>query len=262
MGNGTLEGKVAIVTGGSRGIGRAIAEAMLDEGARVAISGTTPEKGEQTLKEIDAGSRAMFVRADARVRADQEQLVAETVDHFGSVDILVNNAGGSSGFALIADLGEDAWQEAADWVLNSAFWATRVALPHMVASNWGRIINISSLEAKTAQTPMASHYTAFKAALNAFSRCVATEYAAAGITSNAICPGAVETDLMLVTGAKSAAAAGISYEAFKDSYAQQALTKKLNTVEEVAAVAILLASPAGAGITGTTINVDGGTSPW
>jgi 3-hydroxybutyrate dehydrogenase len=262
MGNGTLQGKVAIVSGGSRGIGRAIAEAMLAEGARVAISGTTPEKGEQALKEIDAGDRAMFVRADARVQADQERLVDETAARFGRVDILVNNAGGSSGFALIAELGDDAWQEAADWVLNSAFWATRKALPLMAASGWGRIINISSLEAKTAQTPMASHYTAFKAALNAFSRCVAAEYAAAGITSNAICPGAVETDLMLITGAKNAEAAGISYDAFKDGYAQQSLTKKLNTVEEVAAVAMLLASPAGAGITGATINVDGGTSPW
>lgn len=257
-----LEGKVAVVTGGSRGIGRAIAEAMLDAGATVAISGSTEEKGQRALEEMAAGERAAFFRADARVQTDQEALVVDAASRFGGVDILVNNAGGSSGFALVADLADDAWQEAADWVLNSAFWATRKALPHMVSAGWGRIINISSLEAKTAQTPMASHYTAFKAALNGFSRCVAAEYASAGITSNSICPGAVETDLMTVTGAKSAEAAGMSYEAFKDAYAQQSLTKRLNTVEEVAAVALLLASPAGAGITGATINVDGGTSPW
>ena len=257
-----LDGKVAIVTGGSRGIGRAIAEAMLDEGASVVISGTTEEKGRRALEEMAAGDRMAFVRADARVRSEQEALVDEAARRYGGVDVLVNNAGGSSGFALVADMADESWQEAADWVLNSAFWATRRALPHMVGAGWGRVIHISSLEAKTAQTPMASHYTAYKAALNAFSRCVAAEYANAGITSNAICPGAVETDLMLVTGAKSAEAAGMSYEAFKDEYAQQALTKQLNTVEEVAAVALLLASPAGAGITGTAINVDGGTSPW
>jgi len=261
MGN-QLGGKVAVVTGGSRGIGRAIAEAMLHEGACVMISGSTEAKGSRALEEIGAGDRVAFTRADARRRDDQEALVDATVERFGAVDVLVNNAGGSSGFALVADLSDAAWQEAADWVLNSAFWATRRALPHMVGAGWGRVIHISSLEAKTAQTPMAAHYTAFKAAMNAFSRCVATEYATAGVTSNAICPGAVETDLMTVTGAQNAEASGMSYEAFKQAYAQQALTKQLNTVEEVAAVAVLLASPAGAGITGTTINVDGGTSPW
>jgi 3-hydroxybutyrate dehydrogenase len=261
MGN-QLENKVALVTGGSRGIGRAIAEAMLAEGARVMISGSTEAKGAQALEEMGAGDRAAFTCADARVRGQQEALVDATVARFGAVDVLVNNAGGSSGFALVADLSDDAWQEAADWVLNSAFWATRRALPHMVRAGWGRVIHISSLEAKTAQTPMAAHYTAFKAAMNAFSRCVAAEYAAAGVTSNAICPGAVETDLMTVTGAENAAASGIGYDEFKRAYAEQALTKELNTVEEVAAVALLLASPAGRGITGTTINVDGGTSPW
>jgi len=260
--SGPVSGKVAVVTGASRGIGRAIADALVSAGASVMISGTSLDKGKQALEEMAAGDRAAFRRADARVQADQEALIDAAAEQFGGVDILVNNAGGSSGFALVADLADDAWQEAANWVFNSAFWATRRALPHMVRSGWGRVVNISSLEAKTAQTPMASHYSSFKAALNAFSRCVAAEYATAGITSNAICPGAVETDLMLVTGASNAAAAGISYEAFKDAYAQQALTKQLNTVEQVAALAMLLVSPAGGGITGTAINVDGGTSPW
>jgi len=257
-----LKGKAAVVTGGSRGIGRGIAEALLGAGAAVMISGTNAEKGRRALDEIDAGDRVLFHQADARRRADTEALIDAATAAFGSVDILVNNAGGSSRFALVADLSDEAWQEAGDWILNSAFWATRRALPSMVASGWGRIINISSLESKTMQTPMAAHYATFKHALNGFSRCVAVEYASAGITSNAICPGAVETDLMLTTGADNAAASGLTYEQFRDAYAQQALTKKLNTVEEVAAVALLLASPAGAGITGTTINVDGGTAPY
>jgi NAD(P)-dependent dehydrogenase (short-subunit alcohol dehydrogenase family) len=256
-----LKGKAAVVTGGSRGIGRGIAQALLGAGANVAISGTNTDKGHQALEEIDAGDALMFCLADARKQDENEALIDAASARYGGVDILVNNAGGSSGFALIGELSDAAWGEAADWILNSAFWTTRRALPHMVRSGWGRIINISSLEAKTMQTPMAAHYATFKLALNGFTRCVAVEYAAAGITANAICPGAVETDLMRSAGAANADATGLSYEQFIESYAQQSLTKRLNTVEEIAAVALLLASPAGAGITGTTINVDGGTSP-
>ena len=262
MGNIDLEGKSAVVTGGSRGIGRAIAEALVDAGARVTISGTDPAKGARTIEEMNAGDAVVFYRADARRQADTEALIDDAIARNGAVDILVNNAGGSSRFALIAELSDEAWSEAGDWILNSAFWATRRALPSMISAGWGRVINISSLESKTMQTPMAAHYATFKHALNGFTRCVAVEYATAGITANAICPGAVETDLMITTGAKNAEAAGITYEQFLDDYAQQSLTKKLNTVHEVAAVAMLLASPAGAGITGTTINVDGGTAPY
>jgi 3-hydroxybutyrate dehydrogenase len=262
MGNAVLKGKSAVVTGGSRGIGRAIVEVFVGAGANVTISGTDPDKGARALQELDAGNAVTFYRADARRQDDTETLIDAAIATYGGVDILVNNAGGSSRFALVADLSDDAWSEAGDWILNSAFWATRRVLPSMVSSGWGRIISISSVESKTMQTPMAAHYATFKHALNGLMRCVAVEYAAAGITANAICPGAVETDLMLTTGADNAAAAGITYEQFRDSYAQQSLTKRLNTVDEVAAVALLLASPAGAGITGTTINVDGGTAPY
>ena len=256
-----LKGKCAVVTGGSRGIGRGVAEALLGAGANVVISGTNPSKGRQTLEEIDAGDALVFKQADARSQADNEGLVAEAARIFGGVDILVNNAGGSSGFALVSELTDHAWQEAADWILNSAFWATRAALPYMVSNGWGRVIAISSVESKTMQTPMAAHYATFKLALNGLMRCVACEYGPVGITANSICPGVVETDLTRTTGADNAAANGISYDEFIDNYAQQTLTKKINTVEEVAAVALLLASPAGAGITGTTINVDAGTAP-
>jgi NAD(P)-dependent dehydrogenase (short-subunit alcohol dehydrogenase family) len=255
-----LEDRTAVVTGGSRGIGRRIAERLLEEGARVVISGKSEEKGRRALEEMAAGDRAVFMSADARSQADTERLIDFAVETFGGVQILVNNAGGSSGFALVADLSDEAWQEAADWNLNSAFWAIRRSLPHMVAAGWGRIINISSLESKGHITPTASHYGTFKVALNWLTRAVAIEYGTSGITANSICPGAVETDLMQVTGAENAAGQGLTYEQFLDIYAQQSLTKKLNTVDEVAAVAMLLASSAGAGITGTSINVDGGTS--
>lgn len=257
-----LAGKVAVVTGSTRGIGRAIAERFLNQGASVVISGRSQDKGEQALKEIDAADRAHFIPSDAQVQEMVEGLVDRSIEHFGRVDILVNNAGGSDGFALVHRLSDEAWRRAMDWTLNSTFWATRRALPGMIERGWGRIICISSVEGKRASQPAISHYVTSKHAVNGFVKAVAVEYGANGITANAICPGAVETDTMADAGRSAAAAMGISYEQLLQQYASQAMTKKLNTVEEVAGVAGLLASDVGAGITGSLINVDGGTSPW
>jgi 3-hydroxybutyrate dehydrogenase/3-oxoacyl-[acyl-carrier protein] reductase len=197
MGN-LLDGKVALVTGGTRGIGRAIAEAFHAEGAAVALSGRSEDKGRAALEEMGGGDRLFFQAGDARRKADVDSLIDATVAAFGPIDILVNNAGGSSGFALAGDLSDEAWQESADWILNSTFWATRRVLNPMKERGFGRIINISSLESKYLKTPMASHYATFKAAVNTFGRAVAVEYGQFGITANAICPGAIETDLMNV----------------------------------------------------------------
>jgi 3-hydroxybutyrate dehydrogenase/3-oxoacyl-[acyl-carrier protein] reductase len=257
-----LDGKVAVVTGSTRGIGRACAEAFHANGAAVVLHGRSEEKGTRALDEMGRGDRLAFVQGDATSQADVERLVDSAVDTFGSVDILVNNAGGSSGFALVAELSDEAWQQAADWILNSTFWATRRALRTMAANGWGRIINISSVEGKFIKKPMASHYATYKHAVQGFTKAVAVEYGPLGITSNAICPGAIETDLMRDAGGKNAAASGITYEEFLQGYADETLTKKLNRVEEVAAVAVLLASDAGAGITGAALNVDGGSSPY
>lgn len=254
--------RVALVTGGSRGIGRAVAEALVAEGARVVITGRDPEKGALAVKEMGGGDNIRFVAGDARVREDVEGWVDAAVAAFGPVDILVNNAGGSSGFALLEDLSDDAWQEANSWILNSAFWASRRVLKPMREQGWGRIIGISSVEGKSHGQPTAGHYTVFKHALNAFAKATAVEYSRYGVTSNVICPGAVETDLMKVTGRSAAEASGLTYDEFLGAYAEKTLTKKLNTVEEVAAVAMLLVSSAGAGITGAAINVDGGTMPY
>jgi 3-hydroxybutyrate dehydrogenase/3-oxoacyl-[acyl-carrier protein] reductase len=132
----------------------------------------------------------------------------------------------------------------------------------MLASQWGRVIAISSVEGKQATKSMVSHYITNKHAINGFVKAVAFEYGTNGITSNAICPGAIETDIMKVAGRDAAAAAGMSYEDFLDAYAADSMIKRLNTCEEVAAMAVLLASDAGAGITGALLNVDGGSSSW
>ena len=265
-----LENKVTVVTAGTRGIGRGIAEAFLLEGAEVVVSGRNAAKGERAIEEMEElaaangvpSGRVLFVQGDATRQADVEGLMDDTVSRFGRVDVLVNNAGGSGQHAPVGLLTDEAWNEAADWILNSTFWATRRVLEGMKERGFGRIINISSTESKLINLPSISNYAVFKAAVNALGRCIAVEYSPYGVTANAICPGAIETDLMKTAGAKTADVLGISYEQFLDNYAQESLTKRLNTVEEVAAVAVLLASPEGIGITGTTINVDGGSSPF
>ena len=255
-----LSGKVAAITGGTRGIGRAIAEAFLSAGARVAINGRNPDKGKRALKEMDAGDKAIFVAGDVQQQADVNEFIKTTIERFGKIDILVNNAGGSSGYAPVAQLSDEAWQEANNWILNSAFWATRAALNDMETRNWGRIINISSVEGRQANKATVSHYITFKHALNGFSKAVAFEYGPAGITSNVISPGGVETDLMRDHGPAAAESMGITYQAFKDSYANEASIKRLNTVEEIGAMALLLASDNGGGINGANMAVDGGTA--
>src|SRR5215217_7756342 len=126
-----LEGKVAAVTGGTRGIGRAIAEAFVREGAKVVINGRSEEKGEQALKEMVGGDSVLFVAGDAKVRADCERVVDSTVNHFGRIDVMVNNAGGSSNHAPVAQLTDEALDDALRWILWSTFWCTRRSLQHM-----------------------------------------------------------------------------------------------------------------------------------
>lgn len=256
------ETRVAAVSGGSRGIGRAIAEALLAEGASVAICGRSAEKGKAALEEMAAGDRGYFVTCDVRQQDEVEGFIDAAARHFGTLDILVNNAGGTDGFARVHELTDQAWNNALAWNLNSTFWATRRALPYMLPGRWGRIIAISSVEGKQATKPALSHYITNKHAINGFVKSVAYEYGPDGITANAICPGAIETDTMREAGGAAAAAAGISYQSFLDRYAQESMIKRLITAEEVAAMAVLLASDAGAGITGALLNVDGGSAPW
>jgi len=257
-----LDKRVAVITGGTRGIGRGIAEAFAAQGAAVVLGGRSAEKGAQALDEMGLGDRATFVPCDVRRREDIDNLIDQAVKRYGSADIMVNNAGGSDRFALVHEMTDEAWQNALDLNLNAVFWGSRRALRYMLERGWGRIINISSVEGKQGNKPAVSHYITNKHAINGLTKAVATEYGTKGITCNAICPGAVETDTMRELGPQAAASAGITYQQFLDNYAEESAIKRLNTVEEVAAMATLLASELGAGITGSLINVDGGTSQW
>jgi 3-hydroxybutyrate dehydrogenase len=145
-------------------------------------------------------------------------------------------------------------------MLNATFWGTRRVLPAMIERGWGRIINISSVEGKLVNKGSIAHYIVNKHAINALTKAVAFENGPLGITANAILPGAVETDLMTITGAQAAESMGMTYAEYIDSYAQEAAIKRINTVEEIAAVAVLLASELGGGITGAEMDVHGGTA--
>jgi 3-hydroxybutyrate dehydrogenase/3-oxoacyl-[acyl-carrier protein] reductase len=258
---GDLTGRVATVTGGTRGIGRGIAEAFLAEGAQVVITGTNPDKGAQALREIDRPDDVHYVRADATVREDCERAIDETIERFGKVDILVNNAGGATNHAPVADLTDEAFDAALKWNLWSTFWSSRKVVKPMIERGWGRIINISSVEGKVGKPGIAIYVTA-KHAINGLTKAMAQELGTTGVTVNALCPGAIETDVMKAEGPGAAEAMGITYEQLIDQFAQEAATKRIMEVEDVAAVAVLLATDAGGGITGSLISIDGGTAPY
>ena len=129
----------------------------------------------------------------------------------------------------------------------------------MLQRQWGRIINVSSVEGSAASKKNVSHYITFKHAMNGFTKAAAFEYGDQGITVNAISPGAVETDLMMAQGPAAAESMGLTYEAFKEGYAQESAIKRLNTVDEVASLALFLVSEPAGGITGAILPVDGGT---
>src|SRR5579859_992375 len=139
-----LDKRVAVITGGTRGIGRGIAEAFAAAGAAVVLSGKSPDKGQRALDEMGIGDRAMFVPCDVRRQEDVNNLVDQAAQRYGSVDIMVNNAGGSDRFALVHEMTDGAWLDALDFNLNAVFYGTRRALRYMLERNWGRIINISS----------------------------------------------------------------------------------------------------------------------
>jgi NAD(P)-dependent dehydrogenase (short-subunit alcohol dehydrogenase family) len=258
---GQLEGRVAVVTAGSRGVGRAIAEAFLDEGASVVLNGRSEAKGRQALDELDAGEAARFVAADVMQRDECERLLDEAIAAYGRVDILVNNAGGAADNAPVAEMSDHCLQVALDWCLWSTFWCMRRALGDMIPRGWGRVINISSLEGKCGK-PITSSYVAAKHAVNGLTKSCAAEVGPLGITVNALCPGSMDTDIMREVGAQIADARGITYDEFLDVFRAEAATQQVTDTADVAAVAVLLASEAGSGITGSLISVDGGTAPY
>jgi NAD(P)-dependent dehydrogenase (short-subunit alcohol dehydrogenase family) len=189
----TLASKVAIVTGGSRGIGLAIAQRFLADGGSVVICGTTERHLDEAQRTLAAGdgARLVAVRADVREPDAADRLVRTAVDRFGGLDILVNNAAVGF-FGPLADISVDDWQRVIDTNLNGVFYCTRAAIPHMRRRGGGWIVNISSLAGKNA-FPGGTAYCASKAALNALSEALMQELRYDGIRVTYVMPGSVRT---------------------------------------------------------------------
>jgi NAD(P)-dependent dehydrogenase (short-subunit alcohol dehydrogenase family) len=258
---GKLDDRVAVVTSSTRGVGRAVANAFLAEGATVLLNGRSEEKGRRALEELDAGERVRFVPADVSSREGCELLLGEALERWGRVDVLVNNAGGTREPSPIAEMSDEVMQMTLEWTFWSTFWCTRLALADMIPRRSGRIINVSSLEGKCGK-PITSAYVAAKHAVNGLTKSCAQEVGPLGITVNALCPGIMVTDIVHEVGVEIAAEQGLSFDEFLGSFSTDAANGRANDVDDVAAIAVLLASEAGAGISGSLISVDGGTAPF
>ena len=257
-----LEGKVVCVTGGTRSIGRAMADAMLAEGAKVVVNGRDETKGQKCVEEMGGGEDVAFFAGDASKQATVEGLIDFTIDRFGQLDVCCLNSGGVQMTAPVAQMTDEEWALEVDWNLNHVFWGMRRALQHMIPRGSGRIIVTSSVEGKMGK-PGIPGYTTCKHAVNGLVKAAALEVGTLGITVNALLPGIIETDIVRETGPDSAVAMGLeSYDAMISEYTKESAIKRPNTVEQVAAVAVMLARDEARNITGCMFPIDGGTMPY
>jgi NAD(P)-dependent dehydrogenase (short-subunit alcohol dehydrogenase family) len=238
-------GRVAIVTGAARGLGRAVAERLHERGASVAVNVRDAERAERVAKEI--GERAFAVPGDIVAPAMPEEIVARTLKQFGRLDILINNA------ALplttrFEGLTAEEWARVLDVNLTAPFLFIKAALPAMKAQGYGRVINISSTAGRMVSTLGGAHYTASKAGLLGLTRAAAKELGVFGITVNAVCPGMIDTELTRETAAPE----------ILERLAQSYPVPRLGTSREVADLICFVASEAAGYITGASLDINGG----
>jgi 3-oxoacyl-[acyl-carrier protein] reductase len=243
----SLRDKVAIVTGGSRGIGRAISLAMARHGAKVAINyRQNSAAAEECAAQLTAmGAEHITVQADVTITSEVERLVDTTISNFGTVSILVNNAGFNRD-NLIVRMSDDDWDQVLNTNLKAAFLCIRAVLRPMMKQRWGRIINISSV-AGVAGNAGQANYAAAKAGLTGLTRAIAREVGSRSITANVIAPGLVITELTEHVG-----------EELIQATLNRAVLPRLGTPEDIAEAVAFLASEDAGYITGQVLMVDGG----
>lgn len=245
----SLEGKVAVVTGASRGIGRAIAIGLAEAGADVAVAARSETDLETLAKEIEVvGRRALVVPTNVTKRDDLQRLIERTAADLGGLHILVNNAGGTRFMAPLLGLRPDGWEKGLALNLDSVFHATQLAAQHMVAAGGGSIIQVSSVAGIMGAQGL-SFYSAAKGGVRLFTQTVAKELAQSGVRVNSIAPGWVATDL--------------NANLHQDEQLSREVTKMIpmgrwGRAEEMVGAVIFLASDAASFVTGTTIVIDGG----
>jgi NAD(P)-dependent dehydrogenase (short-subunit alcohol dehydrogenase family) len=248
MGRPSLEGRVALVTGAGRGMGRAIAVALAEDGASVAVNDVTAEAVVAVAEELRTkGVDAMAVPADVANAEHVRDMVARVANELGPVGILVNNAGLLRP-TRFQDIPEDEWTSVIDVNLKGTFLCSQAVLTHMRDQRWGRIVNLSSTAGKNVSTVGGAHYTAAKAGILGLTRHLANEVAADGITVNAVCPGLIDTDMVRST---------ISADEV-ERYAHSFPIKRLGEAWEVARLIRFLTSDDAGYITGASLDINGG----
>jgi len=243
-----LQGRVAIITGASRGIGKDIALTLARNGAAVVVNGNREDLLRELAAEVqEMGQKCLPAPGDVANPDTAARLAGIAIEHFGRIDILVNNAGINMRTSTLQMKLED-WKRVIDVNLNGTLYCCMAVLPHMIAQQYGRIVNVSSTAAKTPHRNAAPSYGASKAAVNYLTQHLALEMAKHGITVNAVCPGPVET--------------GMTAQ-WTNEYREQVLSRiplgKLGTTQNIADAVLFLASKMSDFITGETININGGT---
>jgi 3-oxoacyl-[acyl-carrier protein] reductase len=243
-----LRGKSALVTGGSRGIGKACSQALAGAGARIGINYRVERPWADLLVQriMDEGGEAFALSADVGVREEAEMMVDEMVDRFGSIDILVNNAGIWKGSA-VEEISDGEWNEMLSVNLTGTFNMIRAAVPHMKAAGGGRIVNISSTAGQRGEA-LHCHYAATKGAVISLTKSLAAELAGDGILTNCVAPGWVETDM--------------TEEALASNDRESILASiplgRVARPEEIAGAVLFLASELASFVNGEILNVNGG----
>ena len=253
-----IKGKVALITGGSRGIGKAAALEMAKEGCHVAITGRDEVALKATAEEIKSyGVKTLTIAADLEKAAEVEKMVAAVYASFGHIDILFNNAGNSHSCTALGATDEE-WISQMNIHLMSCVRTCRMIVPKMAERKWGRVINMSSMYG-IAPGIGSVDYSACKAAVINYTSSLAMEYSKYGICAVAICPGLIQTDIWEKTVDNIVAQTGLKPEDIFNAAAKQATSiKRFAQPEEVGSVVAFLASERASYITGCTIQVDGG----
>lgn len=253
----TLSGRVALVTGGGRGIGRAVAHALSEAGAAVAVAARTEEQVHAVAAELtDAGGTARGLRCDVGDAASVEQAVQEVTRSLGPVDILVNNAGIASSSPIHRTSLEE-WERLFRVNATGSFLCTRAVLPGMTERGWGRIVNVASVVGLTA-APYIAAYASSKHAQVGLTRATAAEVAHTGVTANAICPGYVDTPMTRESVARIQERTGRTEGEALEALRRQNPQGRLIEPREVAHAVLAFCAPDAGGINGQALVLDGG----
>jgi len=249
----------ALVTGGGRGIGRAVALRLARSGCGVAVTSRTRAEVEGVAEEVRGlGARGVAVVADVSRPDEVRRMFREAAGALGPLDILVNAAGVAPS-ALVHRTSDEAWRAAIDTNLSGSFYCLREALAGMLERGWGRVVNVASIAGKTGY-PYVSAYAASKHGVLGLTKCAALEAAENGVTVNAVCPGYVDTPMTAASIARIVDKTGLAAADVRRRLEETSPQKRLFTSDEVAAVVVFLCGDEAGGINGQALNVDGGAA--